>query len=261
MPNSLDNFKNPAKRSPKSKADFRDSITPADPPADGFNTLTVESAIARGPQGIRNARKIALRYARKFQQENVSRFSEVTPWISAKRDSSDGHSRALARWAKVWRPRFLAALALSNSVMFAARHARVSRPTVYSQRDEDEDFARQWDQAQEDAIELLHARVWQRSIEGDVEPVWYMGVPVAYIRRFDSKLQIELLRAYRPDRFKTPGTQVNIGTRGDIFVLTEEQRHELQRINREWLLSAPLPPPLEEVGAPPALLPPSDPPV
>ncbi len=39
-----------------------------------------------------------------------------------------------------------------------------------------------------------------------------------------------------PERFKTTGTNVNIGTRGDVFVLTEEQRHELIRINREWLL-------------------------
>jgi len=68
-----------------------------------------------------------------------------------------------------------------------------------------------------------------------------MGVVVDYVRKFDSKLQIEMLRAYRPDRFKTPGTQVNIGTRGDVFVLTEEQRHELMRLNREWLLANPPP--------------------
>ncbi len=59
---------------------------------------------------------------------------------------------------------------------------------------------------------------------------------VGYIRKFSDKLQIEMLRAWRPDRFKTPGTNVNIGTRGDIFVLTEEQRMELQRINREFLM-------------------------
>jgi len=34
---------------------------------------------------------------------------------------------------------------------------------------------------------------------------------------------------------------VNIGTKGDIFVLTEDQRHELMRVNREFLESAPLP--------------------
>ena len=42
-----------------------------------------------------------------------------------------------------------------------------------------------------------------------------MGVPVSYIRKYDSKLQIEMLRAYRPDRFKTAGVNVNIGAKGD----------------------------------------------
>ena len=64
---------------------------------------------------------------------------------------------------------------------------------------------------------------------------------MGYIRKFSDKLQIELLHAYKPDRFKTPGTQVNIGTKGDVFVLTEEQRHELMEINRQFLPTAPLP--------------------
>jgi hypothetical protein len=95
------------------------------------------------------------------------------------------------------------------------------------------------DEAVETAIDLLQARCWQRALEGDLEPIVYMGVVTGYVRRFDSRLQIEMLRAYRPDRFKTPGTQVNIGTKGDVFVLTEEQRMELQRINREYLLANP----------------------
>lgn len=49
---------------------------------------------------------------------------------------------------------------------------------------------------------------------------------------------IEMLRAHKPDTLKTAGVNVNIGTKGDIFVLTEDQRHELQRINREWLLTS-----------------------
>jgi hypothetical protein len=51
-------------------------------------------------------------------------------------------------------------------------------------------------------------------------------------RRRDARQQS---RSYRPDRFKTPGTQVNIGTKGDVFVLTEDQRHELQEITRRKL--------------------------
>jgi hypothetical protein len=60
------------------------------------------------------------------------------------------------------------------------------------------------------------------------------------LRSFSDKLQIELLRTHRPDRFKTSGANINLATRGDIFVLTEEQRKKLQRLNREWLLTAPI---------------------
>jgi hypothetical protein len=91
------------------------------------------------------------------------------------------------------------------------------------------------------AGELLESRAFQRALEGDVEPIVYIGVIVGHIRKFDSRLQIELLRAYQPGKFKTPGANVNIATKSDIFVLTEELRHELMRINREWLLSNPIP--------------------
>jgi hypothetical protein len=57
-------------------------------------------------------------------------------------------------------------------------------------------------EAEENAIDLLYARVFQRGLEGDLEPLLYMGVPVGWVRKFSDKLQIELLRAYRPDQHK-----------------------------------------------------------
>src|SRR5262249_14735291 len=108
-------------------------------------------------------------------------------------------------------------------------------------------FAKQWDEAQEHATDLLEARAFQRALEGDLAPVYYMGVVVDYVRKFDGRLQIEMLRRLRPDRFKTRGVQVNPGVKDDVFALTEEQRHELQRINREFLLSSPV----ESGGTPP----------
>jgi hypothetical protein len=106
---------------------------------------------------------------------------------------------------------------------------------IYEHRERDSEFDEQWDEAIETALDLLHARVFQRCLEGDIEPVFYMGEPVAYIRKFDSKIQIEMLRALRPDKFKTPGTNINMGVKGDIFVLTEEQRRELQDENRRQI--------------------------
>jgi len=125
--------------------------------------------------------------------------------------------------------------------MIAARQALIHHDTAFEHRKHDPDFARQWQDACDQAIDRLEAVTLARGVEGDLEPVHYMGVVVGYVRKYDSRLQIELLRAHRPSKFKTPGTQVNIGVKQDIFVLTEEERHELMRINKDWLLSSPLP--------------------
>jgi hypothetical protein len=44
-------------------------------------------------------------------------------------------------------------------------------------------------------------------VERNLEPVYFQGLVVGHIRKFDSRLQIELLRAHLPDLFKTPGKQ------------------------------------------------------
>jgi len=225
----------------KTRADYRSEITPVHPPKSTFVSTVVEQAIEAGPGGIREAQRLALKFAKKYHEETAEHFRKVTKYLRAWLDNGDTDNRARARFALVWRPRFLSVLSMTNSVTLAARHARISRQAIYEHRNADPEFARQWDEAQEHAIDMLHARVFQRTLEGDLEPVYYMGVPVGYIRKFSDKLQIEMLRAYRPDRFKTAGVQVNIGAKGDIFVLTEDQRHELQAINREWLLSSPSP--------------------
>lgn len=130
---------------------------------------------------------------------------------------------------------------MSGGYMFALRAAGVCYNTFRAHERNDHEFARQVREAEAEGAQLLHDVCWKRVTQGDLEPIYWQGEVVGHIRKFDTRLQIEFLRAYMPDRFKTPGTNVNIGTKGDVFVLTEEQRHELQRINREWLENAPLP--------------------
>ena len=221
----------------KAKGGSRAQIKRAPAPKVGFLTNAVETAIAAGPAGLRRAQRTALHHAKRYMGEVADSWKLETEWLK----SFDTVHRARARYALVWRPRFLAALSMCHSPELAARHIRISCQMAYYQRKHDPQFAKQWEEAREYGIEMLHARAFQRALEGDLEPVYYMGVVVDYVREFDSKLLIEMLRAYRPDRFKTPGAQVNIGTRGDIFVLSEDQRHELQRLNREWLLANPPP--------------------
>jgi hypothetical protein len=60
---------------------------------------------------------------------------------------------------------------------------------------------------------------------------------VGYIRKFDTRLQIEMLRAHMPAIFKTPGTApVNVETGDKILVMDEATRAKLIERRKERLL-------------------------
>ena len=80
-----------------------------------FSTTVVEKAIAAGPAGIRQAQRIALKHAKQHHEEAVDYWRKET--------SGDRFLRARARYALVWRPRFLSALSMPISVRLSARHA------------------------------------------------------------------------------------------------------------------------------------------
>jgi len=225
-------------RKRKTKADYRAEITPAPPLSEeelAPNTLFMQELIKATPDQIAKAEHIALKYSAKFGQEFEASWFLETEWLTKLKS----FHRVRARAALRWRPKFLAALAIGRTMVFACKAANVAYNTAKYHRAQDRQFDEQCLAAMDYAGELLESRAFQRALEGDVEPIVYLGVVVGHVRKYDSKLQIELLRAYRPDKFKTPGAQVNIGTKGDVFVLTEEQRHELMRINREFLSSHP----------------------
>jgi hypothetical protein len=224
----------------KTKADYRAAITPAPPLSEeelGPNTLFMQEVIKATPDQIAKAEHIALKYSARFGQEFEAAWFLETEWLTKMKSVH----RVRARAALQWRPKFLAALAIGRTMVFACKAAAVAYNTAKYHRAQDRQFDEQCLAAMDYAGELLESRAFQRALEGDVEQIVYMGVVVGHVRKFDSRLQIELLRAYQPSKFKTPGTNVNIATKSDVFVLTEEQRHELMRLNREWLLANPPP--------------------
>jgi hypothetical protein len=79
----------------------------------------------------------------------------------------------------------------------------------------------------------------QRALEGDCEPIFYMGVPVGYVRKYDTRLQIEMARALMPAVFKTPGTALAVQIRDNrsLFIMDSETLAELQQIRREQTLA------------------------
>src|SRR5437899_4461641 len=119
-------------------------ITPAIAPAPGrfgLTTALLDKALAAGPAGIRKAQRVALKFARKFQTETEDHFKKRTKFLQTWFDSNDSNARARARYALVWRPKFLAALSLTNSPTLAARFSRTTKQTAYNHRKWDTEFA------------------------------------------------------------------------------------------------------------------------
>jgi hypothetical protein len=113
----------------------------------------------------------------------------------------------------------------------------VSPQTVALHRREDPDFETQVVAALAHAIELLYDVTMRSAIEGDCEPVFWQGIEVGHIKKFDNRLRVELLRAHLPGKFETPGAQQPLvaGDNNKVMIMTPERQDELIRLRREAL--------------------------
>lgn len=201
----------------------------------GTATLHTEAIIHGGADELVCAHKEAARLSAKFGETFEAKWFLLTPWLRQLRLTH----RARARYALTWRPRFLATVALTRSVMMGARAARVSPQTVMAHRRADPDFEAQVIAAEEHAVELLHDVTFRSALEGECEPVFWQGIPVGHVIKHDNRLRIEMLRAHMPDKFKTPGSKINVNSGNSLslgIVIGEKERDELVALRREALM-------------------------
>lgn len=101
-----------------------------------------------------------------------------------------------------WRRPFLAALSQNGNVTDACEIANVDRSTAYKQRNKDEAFAVQWDEAIDIAIDRLESEAHRRAALGTRKGIYYKGDLVATELEYSDQLMITLLKAHRPDKYK-----------------------------------------------------------
>ena len=87
-------------------------------------------------------------------------------------------------------------------VRLAASNAGVARQVAYRARDSSPTFRDAWDEALEEARELLEAEARRRAAVGVEEPVYYKGQVVGMIRKYSDNLLMFLLKAHWPDKFR-----------------------------------------------------------
>jgi hypothetical protein len=83
------------------------------------------------------------------------------------------------------RAKFLATLAKHCNVAEACRSANISRSAAYDWRSDDKGFAKDWDDAEQEAADKLEKVAWDRATGVD---------------KSDRMLEI-LLKAHRPEKF------------------------------------------------------------
>lgn len=118
-----------------------------------------------------------------------------------------------------WSPLFLRRLAACGNVSKAANEAKITRNTAYRHRKSNSRFKQSWDNALEQAADIMEAEAWRRAVKGVKEPVgWYKGKPGGAVRHYSDTLLIFLLKAHRPERFRE---NVNVQQSGDIKIRVE----------------------------------------
>jgi hypothetical protein len=211
-----------------------DTLAPS-PQELGSLHLHTEEVISGGPAAHLKHHRRASKLSIKYGEEFVSQWRLKTKWLQQLQATHRGRERA--KYAMRWRPTFLAVVALSHSTMLGCRAAHVNPQTVVAHRREDPDFDAQVLAAKSHCIELLHAVTMRSAIEGDCEAVYWQGIEVGHIKKFDNRLRIELLRAHLPLRFKTPGTQQQLvsGDNNKVIVIDVAKRAELVALRQEAL--------------------------
>jgi hypothetical protein len=94
-----------------------------------------------------------------------------------------------------WHPKFLQTLGQTCNVTMACKVAGVDRSVAYDHKRALPEFAAQWEDAKEAAIEILEAEAWQRA------------------RKKSDLLMIFLLKAHKPEKYRER-TEVDVTSGG-----------------------------------------------
>lgn len=86
-----------------------------------------------------------------------------------------------------WKPIFLAALAEVPIVSNAAKLARIDYRRVWRVRQEDEDFAKAWDDAMEQGVDKAEQEAFRRAVVGFEEPVIDKGRLAYRYERYEAE--------------------------------------------------------------------------
>lgn len=98
---------------------------------------------------------------------------------------------------------FCAALVASGgNVSRACQAIDVARLTAYRWREEDPDFAADWDKAKAAGLDALEDEAIRRAFEGIDKPIVHQGFITDTVKEYSDTLAIFLLKGGKPEKYK-----------------------------------------------------------
>jgi hypothetical protein len=88
-----------------------------------------------------------------------------------------------------------------GNVSQACRATDVPRRIAYRWKEEDEEFAVEWEEAKNDAGDALEQEARRRAVDGIAKPIWYKGEYVGSVHEFSDTLLIFLLKGAKPHKY------------------------------------------------------------
>src|SRR5262245_17739538 len=119
-----------------------------------------------------------------------------------------------------WKPRFLAAIAKCASPTKAAKAANIGRQHAYYTKDRDPDFAKAWEEAEQQGVDMLEDELRRRGLKTS-----------------DACL-IFALKAHRPEKYADRVIHGGMGPQGEIKIRVS---YEDQNANSPTAAPAPEP--------------------
>lgn len=115
---------------------------------------------------------------------------------------------------------FFKQLAKTCNVTKSAAAIGVSRQHVHHLRRTKPEFAKDWDNAIEQATDALEEAARGRAMDGYQRPVYQRGELVGYETCYSDALMITLLKAHRPGKFRDKGLELPAGSEIIISMTT-----------------------------------------
>lgn len=126
--------------------------------------------------------------------------------------------------------KFLDAFRESGILATAARTAMIGVASARTYAEHHPDFAAAMKEAEEEAADVLEAEAHRRAYEGTERPVFQGGKLVGHVREYSDQLLMFLLRARRPERFRTEGRGIGVKTSDGTQVIVFETGAGLDKI-------------------------------